>query len=107
MSRFARHFFVCVNSRPAGGKGSCAGSGSAEVLFALQEGLAANPEIWDRVTVTPSGCLGPCSEGPTIVVYPEGVWYTRVSVADVAEIVAEHMVGGRPVERLVYHWPSA
>jgi (2Fe-2S) ferredoxin len=95
-----------VNQRPEGGKGSCAGSGAQKVLFKLQEGLAAHPAIWESVTVTPCGCLGPCSEGPTIVVYPEGVWYTKVAEADVAEIVTEHMLGGRPVERLVYHWPA-
>ena len=43
---------------------------------------------------------GPCFEGPTIVVYPEAVWYVGVTAADVPEIVEQHMSGGRPVERL-------
>jgi (2Fe-2S) ferredoxin len=107
VSKFQRHFFVCINERPSGGKGSCAPAGSREVLFALQEGLASHPELWSTVTVTPCGCLGPCLEGPSIVVYPEGVWYARVQKSDAPEIVREHMLGGRPVERLVYHWPDA
>jgi (2Fe-2S) ferredoxin len=70
----------------------------------LQEGLGANPDLWGKVAVTPSGCLGPCFEGPTVVVYPEAVWYTGVGPADVTEIVASHMRDGVPVERLRHDW---
>ncbi|MFI5290815.1 MAG: (2Fe-2S) ferredoxin domain-containing protein, partial [Polyangia bacterium] len=59
-----------------------------------------------EVAVTEAGCLGPCFDGPTVVVYPEGVWYANVTIADVDEIVREHLVGGRPVERLRYRWPA-
>ncbi|MSP60385.1 MAG: (2Fe-2S) ferredoxin domain-containing protein [Myxococcales bacterium] len=106
MSRFARHFFVCENERPAGGKPSCKARGSSEVLALLHEGLARHPEAWATVTVTACGCLGPCFDGPSVVVYPEGVWYAGVRAEDVAEIVREHLVGGRPVERLIYRWPE-
>jgi (2Fe-2S) ferredoxin len=99
-----RHFFVCTNARPAGGKPSCGARGSAELLTALQEGLGAHPELWGKIAVTPSGCLGPCFEGPTIVVYPEGVWYVGVTPADVPEIVQSHMRDGVPVARLLHDW---
>jgi (2Fe-2S) ferredoxin len=99
-----RHFFVCTNTRPAGGKPSCGARGSAEILSALQEGLGGHPELWGKVIITPSGCLGPCFEGPTIVVYPDGVWYTGVTPADVPEIVESHMCRGVPVARLVHQW---
>jgi (2Fe-2S) ferredoxin len=102
MSKIERHFFVCANERPAAGKPSCGARGSAEILAALQDGLGAHPEIWGRVAITPTGCLGPCFEGPTVVVYPEGTWYVGVRREDVAEIVESHMVGGRVVERLIY-----
>lgn len=46
------------------------------------------------------GCLDACARGVSVVVYPEGVWYQRVAVADVEEIVDRHLVGGSPVERL-------
>lgn len=104
MPKVERHFFVCENERPALGKPSCKPRGAAEVLTALQEGMGAHPELWGRVAVTPSGCLGPCFEGPTIVVYPEAVWYVGVRVSDVAEIVEKHMLKGEPVERLRYTW---
>ena len=51
--------------------------------------------------MTPTGCLGPCFEGPTVVVYPEAVWYVGVTPADVPEIVEKHMARGETVERLV------
>ena len=102
MTKIERHFFVCEHQRPPLGKPSCGARGSGAILIALQEGIGAHPELWGRVAVTPSGCLGPCFEGPTVVVYPEGIWYVGVTADDVAEIVETHMVGGRPVERLVY-----
>lgn len=101
MAKIERHFFVCENTRPAGGKPSCGARGSAAITTALQEGLGRHPELWGRIAITPTGCLGPCFEGPTIVVYPEAVWYAGVTVDDVAEIVESHMRSGVPVARLV------
>ncbi len=95
-----RHVFVCTNQRPPGGKPACAGHGSEAVLAAMQEAVAAHPALRSTVAVTPCGCLGPCFEGPTLVVYPEGVWYARVTVADVPELVERHLADGLPVDRL-------
>jgi (2Fe-2S) ferredoxin len=106
MGKFERHFFVCLTERPATGKPSCAVGGGAAVYAALQEGIGARPDLWDRVAVTSCGCLGPCFDGPNVVVYPDGVWYAGVTAADVPEIVESHMVAGVPVERLVYQWPE-
>jgi (2Fe-2S) ferredoxin len=101
MAKIERHFFVCENQRPLQGQPSCGARGAGEILAALQQGVGAHPELWGRVAVTSAGCLGPCFDGPTVVVYPEGTWYVGVTREDVAEIVETHMVGGRPVERLV------
>src|SRR6516225_6677456 len=100
--KIERHFFVCSNQRPEGGKPSCGARGAGAILTALQEGLGRHPDLWGRVAVTPTGCLGPCFEGPTVVVYPEAVWYVGVKPEDVAEIIEQHMLAGRPVERLLY-----
>ena len=67
MSRFHRHFFVCQTQRPPLAKPSCGAKGSAEIFNALQEALGAHPDLWGIVSVTSSGCLGPCFDGPTIV----------------------------------------
>ncbi|MFN3976914.1 MAG: (2Fe-2S) ferredoxin domain-containing protein [Aquificaceae bacterium] len=97
-----RHVFVCVNQRPPGHPmGSCAEKGSREIYQAFMEKLQMDPELFMSVAITPTGCLGPCGLGPTLVVYPEGVWYGNVRVQDVEEIVQSHLKGGKPVERLV------
>lgn len=101
MAQFTRHLFVCVNDRgPGHPKGSCAQRAAAEVAAALKE-RAYERGLKRVVRVNQAGCLDQCARGVTAVVYPEGVWYGGVTVADVDEIVERHLIGGRPVERLV------
>jgi (2Fe-2S) ferredoxin len=96
------HVFVCTNRRPAEAKmPSCAPNGAGEVLEAFQRERAARG-LYRSVYITQSLCLGVCPEqGSTVVVYPEGVWYVGVTASDAAEIFSSHIVGGRPVERLI------
>lgn len=94
------HLFVCQNDRPPEGRPSCAARGATRVLAALQRAVGSDPASWGQVAVTPCGCLGPCFDGPVMVVYPAGVWYGGVTEADVEEIVARHLRGGEAVERL-------
>jgi (2Fe-2S) ferredoxin len=56
--------------------------------------------IWGRFGLTSAGCLGPCGNGPSVLVYPEGVLYGSVRVDDVCAIIDEHLIGGAPVARL-------
>jgi len=74
------------------------------VLAALQERLGARSELWGRIGLTACECLGPCFDGPNMVIYPEGVWYAGVTPSDVEEIVERHLVAGQIVDRLVYDW---
>ena len=79
---------------------SCGNNGSQAIAVALRRARDANGLV-ASVYVTETSCLGPCpADGATVVVYPEAVWYTGVTAKDVAEIVAQHMVEGKPVERL-------
>ena len=100
MPPFERHVFVCTNERAAGHpRGCCSAKESALIREALkarcrQEGLHA------RIRINKSGCLDQCEHGPTIVVYPEAVWYGFVTTEDVDEIVKSHLINGIPVERL-------
>ena len=95
-----RHVFVCVNERlPDNPKGCCASKGSAEIQKRLKK-LAFDAGLRGRVRINSAGCLDRCEQGTTIVVYPEAVWYGRVTLDDVDEIFNEHVLGGRPVERL-------
>ena len=97
---FERHVFVCHNTRPADApRPSCTFDGKSDLHTRMQQ-LAKAAGLGTRVRINKSGCLDQCEHGPTVVVYPEGVWYGNVKAEDAAEIVEEHLVGGRPVERL-------
>jgi (2Fe-2S) ferredoxin len=97
---FERHVFVCHNTRPEGApRPSCTRDGKSDLHAELQR-LAKAAGLDGRVRINKSGCLDQCEHGPTVVVYPEAVWYGNVRLEDAAEIVAEHLVGGHPVERL-------
>jgi (2Fe-2S) ferredoxin len=100
MIPFKRHVFICTNRRdPANPKGSCANRGSEEICTAFKKELAEHGLRGD-MRANASGCLDQCAAGPTVVVYPEGVWYSIKSPEEVKEVVEEHLVNGRPVERL-------
>jgi (2Fe-2S) ferredoxin len=97
---FEHHVFVCLNVRPEGApRPSCTADGKSELHAQLQQ-LTKAAGLGDRVRINKSGCLDQCEHGPTVVVYPEGVWYGHVQPSDAAAIVEEHLVGGKPVERL-------
>ncbi|WP_263354626.1 (2Fe-2S) ferredoxin domain-containing protein [Acidicapsa acidisoli] len=100
MAPFERHLFVCHNVRPEGApRPSCTNDGKSELLPQLQQ-FAKAAGLAGRIRVNKAGCLDQCEHGPVVVVYPEAVWYGRVTPEDAEEIIAEHLVGGRPVERL-------
>jgi (2Fe-2S) ferredoxin len=98
--RYDRHVFVCENRRPPGSpRGCCAERGGAEVRAALKDAVRALG-LQASVRVNSAGCLDACESGAALVIYPEGIWYGGVTVADVPEIVQTHLVGGKFVERL-------
>jgi len=98
---FQRHVFVCINERPEDHpKGSCKHRGGVEVRDALKSELK-RIGLKHEVRANNAGCLDQCERGVAVVVYPEQVWYGGVTVADVPEIVASHIVGGVPVARLL------
>jgi (2Fe-2S) ferredoxin len=103
--RFERHIFVCENERPADHpKGSCKHKGSAAVRARFKE-LVAKHGLRGTVRANMAGCLDACETGITVVIYPEAVWYGRVTLADVDEIFERHVLGGEPVARLLLGEP--
>jgi (2Fe-2S) ferredoxin len=97
---FEHHVFVCHNTRPVDApRPSCTADGKSELHTQLQQ-LTKAAGLGNTVRINKSGCLDQCEHGPTVVVYPEAVWYGHVKPEDAAEIVQEHLVNGRPVERL-------
>lgn len=101
MSHYSHHVFFCLNRRDDGRE--CCAARDAERLQAYakdrikQLGLSGP----GRIRVNKAGCLDRCELGPVLVVYPEAIWYTYVDEKDIDEIIDSHLVGGKPVERLM------
>jgi (2Fe-2S) ferredoxin len=102
MSYYQHHVFFCCNQRgPDADRPCCNARGATDMRdYAKKKvkelGLAGE----GKVRINQAGCLDRCEEGPGIVVYPEGVWYTYVDKEDIDEIISEHLQNGRVVERL-------
>jgi len=100
MTFYKHHVFFCQNKRepPA----ACCANHNAEGMrdHAKKRIKALKMSGPGKVRINSSGCLDRCEEGPCIVVYPEGTWYTYVDKEDIDEIIDEHLVNGRVVERL-------
>ncbi|MCE3234558.1 MAG: D-reducing hydrogenase subunit HoxF [Vampirovibrio sp.] len=95
------HVFVCTGT-------SCSKNNSEQTLAKFWEVLAAKGLLYGKrgtmdgtVIVTTCGSVGLCAIGPAVLIYPEGVWYYNVTPDDVAEIVDQHIIQGRIVERLM------
>ena len=101
MPKFERHIFVCGNQRPPGQSRPCCDPAGTAKLQKLFKQKLAERGLKGRVRANQSGCLDQCEHGPNVVVYPDAVWYGRVSLDDVEEIVESHIMRGKPVERLM------
>ena len=100
MGHFQHHVFFCTNQRE-GGKDCCNNRGASELLdYAKDRIRELGLKGAGGVRVQKAGCLDRCDYGPVLVVYPEETWYTYVDRDDIDEIINEHLVHGRPVERL-------
>ncbi|MFT4065541.1 (2Fe-2S) ferredoxin domain-containing protein [Paraburkholderia sp.] len=100
MNFYQHHVFFCCNQR-AEGQNCCNNHGSQDMRdyakSRISELKLAGP---GKIRINQAGCLDRCDEGPVMVVYPEGVWYTFVEREDIDEIIDEHLVKGRVVSRL-------
>lgn len=101
MSKPEKHVFVCTQQRPMGHpRSSCS---ERDCVTIMEEFLwqTQQRELFNKVQVTATGCMGPCSEGPTVLVYPEGVMYSGLKKDDVSTIFDEHLINDKPVESLL------
>ncbi len=94
MPAFRSHVLVCAGA-------GCVSSGSQAVADALEQAIVERG-LGGEVRVIRTGCMGSCDLGPVAVVYPEGVFYQKLTPEDCAVLVEEHLLKGRPVERLMY-----
>ena len=101
MGFYDKHVFFCTNQREDGS--ACCGNHHAQqardyVKKKVKE--LGIPKMENKIRINTAGCMDRCEEGPVIVVYPEGTWYTYVDEHDLDEIIEEHLKNGRVVGRL-------
>jgi (2Fe-2S) ferredoxin len=100
MKRFEKHIFVCENKRPEGHPRGCCYDKNSAVIREKLKSRIKELGLSSTVRVNSAGCLDACEFGPSIVVYPEQIWYGAVKVEDVEEIIQSHIIGNVAVERL-------
>ncbi|MFT5535504.1 MAG: (2Fe-2S) ferredoxin [Candidatus Paceibacteria bacterium] len=97
---FEQHVFICMNQREDGRP--CCGQRGAQAAQkhakSRLKALGLNGE--GKIRINQSGCLDRCEEGPVMVIYPQGTWYTYVDTQDIDDIIDTHLIGGQIVERL-------
>ncbi len=101
MSFYDKHVFFCTNQRPDGS--DCCNNRGAQKARDYVKDKIKELGIADRnnkIRINSAGCMDRCDDGPVLVVYPEGVWYTYVDESDLDEIIESHLKNGNVVERL-------
>lgn len=97
---YDKHLFICINERKEGEKRSCGEQHGLELVAAFKKQIN-DKKLPLHIRAQRAGCLDICHFGPTVAVYPEGIFYVGVEVSDVEEIVESHIVNNIPVERLL------
>ena len=101
MSRFQKHLFICNNKRTEDDpRSSCCARGSDDLLGYAKERIH-ELGLKGKVRVNKAGCLDACAYGPTMVIYPDDVWYSPKTKEDIEEIITEHIQNNRITDRLV------
>jgi len=95
------HLFFCLNDRSNGD--DCCARHNAQTLFDFAKKRVKELGLngAGQVRVNKAGCLDHCANGPVMVIYPQGTWYSMIDNEDVEEIIQSHLVQGKPVERLL------
>ncbi|MBM3642791.1 MAG: (2Fe-2S) ferredoxin domain-containing protein [Alphaproteobacteria bacterium] len=99
---YEAHVFCCTNRRPAGHPRGCCAERNGEALRDYMKNKAKALGL-KNVRINSAGCLDRCELGPTVVIYPEGVWYSCATEADIDEVLDVHLAKGGRVARLMLH----
>lgn len=101
MSKYKHHLFICTNRRPVDDPKGCCATKGAEELRAFFKEEVAKRGLKKTVRANQAGCLDTCEFGPSVVIYPDGIWYTVKTREDALEIIEKHLEKGEIVERLL------
>ena len=104
--RFTKHVFICINERKNSDRKSCGESRGMELVHEFKR-LIKEKGLKTIIRAQRAGCLDACDYGPSVVVYPEGIYYGGVKLSDVNEIVESHLINNKPVERLFTNFSKA
>ncbi len=97
---YDKHIFICINQRaPEAPRKSCGEAHGLEIVDAFKQKLKEK-NLPIKIRAQKSGCLDICDFGQTLVIYPEGVFYVGVELSDIDEIIEEHIINNKIVERL-------
>jgi (2Fe-2S) ferredoxin len=100
-SYYQYHVFFCTNQRDDGSQCCEQCNATAMRNHAKKRSKQAGLVRSGKVRINTAGCLNRCDKGPVLVIYPEATWYTYVDQTDIDEIIDEHLINGRVVERLL------
>ena len=100
MNKYKKHIFICINKRNDSLQKKSCGDLGLEIRNKFLEELKKE-NLTYRVRSNKSGCLGTCNFGPTVVIYPEQIWYRNVKLEDVSEIVKETIINNKILNRLL------
>ena len=101
MSRFKKHVFICNNKRTGDDpRGSCSVRGSDDLLEYAKKRIH-ELGLKENVRINKAGCLDACAYGPTMVIYPDDIWYSPKTKEDIEEIITSHILKNRVAHKLV------
>src|ERR1700690_4111204 len=98
MDKFRANLMLCAGT-------GCVASGAMKVASALREEIKKNG-LEEEIKLVLTGCNGYCAEGPIMAVYPDEIFYQKLTVEDVPKLVEEHFLKGRPYEKLMFKEPE-
>jgi (2Fe-2S) ferredoxin len=101
MSAFTHHIFICCNQRSPDHTRGCCDPGGSEQLRNAFKAEVKRRGLNPLVRANKAGCLDQCELGPTVVIYPQGIWYGNVQMEDVSRIIDETIVGGNVLDDLL------
>lgn len=101
MPAFTHHIFICCNQRPAGHPRGCCDPEGNEALREAFKSEVKRRKLGPLVRANKAGCLEQCEHGPTVAIYPQGIFYGHVTVEDVPRILDETVIGGRVLDDLL------
>lgn len=101
MSLYKKHVFICENSRDESDtRGSCSQKGSPALREKFKAAISEKG-LKGRIRINKAGCLGTCNQGISMVIYPDGIWYGKISEADIDEIIEKSLLDDQIIDRLL------